>query len=147
MTFIIIDLIFCAVFIIAVSQLYKKEYEEVIAGSMNLSLLSMYTTFYPVFNVGDKFLNLKMNILSFGLIALLFKILCIFFNFLVLKCILLVFLLAMVFLYNGLYKQRKSIIQMDMQEGHECECALPVLKATKYVLIFKVITYIGFLFL
>lgn len=147
MAFIIIDLIFCITFIIVISQLYKKEYGGFIDGSFNLSLLSSYSVFHPIFNVGDKFLDFKTNILSFGLIALLLKGLNLLLNFFILKCILSFLLLAMTILYYGLYKQRHSTIQRDIQEGSDCECALPVLKATKYVLIFKVIIYIGFLFL
>lgn len=146
MIFIIIDLIFCVVFIIAVSQLYKKEYGKVVSGPLELSLLSSYAIFNPIFKVGDKFLDLKTNILLFGLIALLLKGIHILFNFLAIKCILSFLLLAMTILYYKLYKQRKYVIQKDLQEGHECECALPVLKATKYVLIFKTIIYIAFLF-
>lgn len=146
MIFIIIDLIFCVVFIIAVSQLYKKEYGKVISGPLELSLLSSYAIFNPIFKVGDKFLDLKTNILLFGLIALLLKGVHILFNFLAIKCILSFLLLAMTILYYKLYKQRKLVIQRDMQEGYECECALPILKATKYVLIFKTIIYIAFLF-
>lgn len=39
-----------------------------------------------------------------------------------------------------------AVSQRNIQEEHECECALPILKATKYALTFKTIIYITFLF-
>lgn len=147
LTFAVLDLIFCVAFIFLIGNLYSKEYGEPVSGYFNLSLLSNFSIFYPIFKVGDKFLNFKTNIVSFGIFSFLLKVICLLTKIKILYYAFLFILLFMIFAYGNLYKQRRLIVQRDTLEGHECDCAYPVLKATKYVLIFKVIIYIFFVFL
>jgi hypothetical protein len=146
MTFVIIDIILSIVFILIISHLYHKEYGDILSGPLKWSLLSNYSIFFPIFKVSDGFLDFKTNIVSYGIIALLFKLLCMFFKVSFLKYILSFILLFLVFAYYNLYKQRKLIIQRDEQEHHKCECAYPVLTATKYLVVFKALIYVAFIF-
>nr|DAE49211.1 MAG TPA: hypothetical protein [Caudoviricetes sp.] len=144
--FAVLDLVLCVAFILVIGNLYSKEYGEPLTGHLNLSLLANYSIFNPIFKVNDKFLDFKTNIVIFGVFSFLLKGIYLLIKIKILYYAFLFILLFMIFSYGNLYKQRQLTIKRDKLDGHECNCAYPVLKATKYVLIFKVIIYILFAF-
>lgn len=146
LVFAVLDLMLCVAFILVIGSLYSKEYREPLTGHLNLSLLANYSIFNPIFKVNDKFLDFKTNIVIFGVFSFLLKGIYLLIKIKILYYAFLFILLFMIFSYGNLYKQRHLTIKRDKLDGHECDCAYPVLKATKYVLIFKVFIYILFAF-
>ena len=144
--YIFIEIILGLIFVLLVGKIYDKRFSSPLLGDFDLMILKSITTSYPDLNVGDKFSNLKYNIVLIGIIASIFKIISLFVNS---RIILYVLLGILVFDFSSsylLYKQRKDILDKELIGHPEQQDAVrPIIKSNQIVLIYKFITCILFL--
>ena len=142
-TFLIVEIFLCIFFIILITSIYNKHYCNPIFGRINSIQLSSFIKFYPLFDVGDKFLNLKCNIILFAFMAIVSRILRNLFSSFFLLLILSFVFVADIYFSFYLYKNRMQILKREESENQiDYAFVYPVLRSNKYVLVFKVIIFV-----
>lgn len=144
--FFLFELVFFSFFYIFSVILYNKNYIN-FPNSLKLNMYENFILLFPTFNVGYKFSTLKSNAILYCLISIIFKIIYVLSGLKILRLIFSFILLCGVISTFFLLKDRKNIIKREESlSGIKHDEVYPVIKMTEVLFVFKIVTYIAYIF-